>query len=944
MADHPKDKPADKNKDQEVDLFSLPNQVITFAPAPAKIERLVKLLQGDRNIAVHQVATSEEMVQITKQQAPCLLLVSASSKEEILKATNALSGVRDLASKQMFKGIAISKIDDGRLQKAFAFLGCNEFILESIPDHTVYFKISLQLKSLRMRRSQVEKEAAKKKRQDGQAEGGDKRGGPSSVIYREALELGHDTWLLNGFKSKKVGLNWIIDLEGPDPFSGEWRSVGGSGNPKWFWKARDEYGNETKSNSDATGWSFSGNRPLWDNKSFKWKFVSKEPQLFFKVNGQLQASKVETKDGIVSIAADSDQATTNIDLSKVIGAKVRAARQADPSQSAESQERPSTEASSTAPEVWSEESDTYDDESKHVSEETPAEYVPVDNPSFDGTEEIETFDSEMTSAPRSASQSSEQVFDDFSTVTENSTAGNLLDEARVVSEELEFDAEQRQQKTKQVETEDDERAELAALQKRHYEGLPLSATEKKRLATLKRKFAPKDNAPESQASPRSSKPENFAYDLGPGSEVSNETGEFNPMESQWTPEEPEFNNLLKPEEKKPESNAADYIVEQESRSEINNLLTEEPPPPPFVAHQALAQKRRKEARAKSYSATEYAEIEAKAFDTELGVWSHVEGFGFVYITPRICSLRINELRSHEVFWVMRNSSNEGPYYKSSRESWLFDRGAPMPENIPGFALLDHRVQKYLEVMTGEMLSNKDAQGRIRLALAKEEARSYELEQAGILLEPSPDLAPAVVEAKSKSQHKLKARLAERKARRQSLTEEQRQSSISLQQSVPPAGRFHVGYLPFQLTLSERMMRKDGREQLFPWICEEVARECNATRVAILKMKAEGNKELDVLGSSFEKEINRVDTSFLLASMHCIEQSFQTGIKTFDSSSRGTSIVYPIKKADEVLALIWLELSVERGPFTEQDEQFIVEVVLVVLSKYFTDQQPVAMAA
>lgn len=969
------EKPSDKSKKAaEVDPFALPNQVIAFTPTSPKVERLITLLNGDRNIGIHRVKTPEEMIQITRQQAPCLLLVSAATKEDILKATTALGAMRDLASKHMIKGIAISKIDDKRLQKAFNFLGCSEFILDSVPDHTVYFKIGLQLKALRMKRVQTEKEVARKKKKDGQATAdAEKKGGATTVTYKEALDLPHDIWLMAGAKPRKVGLNWIFDFEGPDPNSGDWRTVGGAGNPRWFWKSRDESGNETKANSDATGWSFLGNRPIFDVKTGKWKLVSKEPQLFFKFNGKTQASKIETKNNQIIIAADSVQAPNNIEFSKAIGVKAKAIRQSDPTGDSDNPDKrriPESVQSSdgsdeeiSEQEAWGEPSKTSDSVTFEDSTDVEQESELSDDTSSADVSALSEEDSGSVSETRGLEEHEleqelvrQKAMDADTEASGESPLENTTFTPQGSEELSDFDRESQDSNTKKKRsktgegaaagplTEEEEREELAALQKRYYEGLPLSATEKKRLAMLKRKFS-KVGDDSSGLGGGSTNTKRISGDSAGGSgDSSGSLGEFSGNPGEWSPEESEFNNHLRPEDRKPGSQTADYTIEQEAAGQINNRLTPEEELPPYAAQQALAKKRRKDAKAHDPSGKQYAEIETKTFDAELGAWYHVEGFGFVYITPAIASLKVNQLRSHENFWILRNSSTEGPIYKPSHESWLFDRAAPLPENIPGFALLDHRVQKYLEIMTGELLSEKDASGRIRLELANQEARTYELEQAGEILEATPELAPEAAEAKAKSRKKIQMRLEERRQRRAALSEEQKQTSIAIQSETPPPSSVHVGYLPFQLSLSERIMKKDTPEQLFPWICEEMARYCNATRVAILRYKSGEVKEMDVLGSSFEKEVNRADTSFLLAFMPCIEQSFQTGMKTFDSGSNGTSIVYPVKREDEVLALIWLELSAARGPFTDQDEQFVVEAVLSVLWKFFTVQQAMAQAA
>lgn len=292
------------------------NHVVLLEPACDLVERVVKVFEKDATYAIYRASSENEAIQLLKQFSPAMVLLSCYAKTEIIRATVLLKTLQGMTRAGMLKSVVVTKLQDPRLMDSFQKLGCSEYVLDKISDYSFSYKLNLHLKGLRTKRQKAKKELELKKGgSGGPANAGS--GGKRSRITGEtkeapALALAEDVWLIRGSKPKKMGLQWVLDLEGPDPSTGEWVQISDGKVEKWGWKPKG-----STADPKTDGWDFSGQKPVYSELEKKWKFVSTEPDLSFKKAGKKEASKVAVDDkGNFVIALDSEQAKANVEKSR----------------------------------------------------------------------------------------------------------------------------------------------------------------------------------------------------------------------------------------------------------------------------------------------------------------------------------------------------------------------------------------------------------------------------------------------------------------------------------------------------------------------------------------------------------------------------------------------------------------------------------------------------
>jgi hypothetical protein len=121
---------------------------------------------------------------------------------------------------------------------------------------------------------------------------------------------------------KKNGRKYMIELEGPDPASGEWVPHEDQGDAQTSWRWVPEEEKATPEAKRGDGWVAEGDKPQFQEASSKWQFASEKPELAYRKNGKKVAKKVAVNAaGEVTVAADSPKAEANIKKAKATGEK-----------------------------------------------------------------------------------------------------------------------------------------------------------------------------------------------------------------------------------------------------------------------------------------------------------------------------------------------------------------------------------------------------------------------------------------------------------------------------------------------------------------------------------------------------------------------------------------------------------------------------------------------
>ncbi len=318
---------------EEVDPFSKPGQIVVLKPMAPVVEKVLTALRKDENNSIHEAERHAEASQLLMYTKPCLVVLSCFEKNELIAASQFMMSNQSDIKKQNLKVFLVTKFKDLKVRENFEKLGVAEIVTGEITEYALGFKLNLHLKTLKALR-------AKKNEGNLDQKSGDKSGKNADIdrarLQRNEaeespfLEIGEDVWLVKGEKPKRVGLNWLLDLEGPDPETGEWQPAGEDelGQKKWAWKAtinKKPDDPPDPANDGKNGWVYAGNKPQMDPKTKKWKMFGKKPNLSFFENGENKGSKLETrKDGKLKMAKDSPQAAENIRKNKIDAAIVAA--------------------------------------------------------------------------------------------------------------------------------------------------------------------------------------------------------------------------------------------------------------------------------------------------------------------------------------------------------------------------------------------------------------------------------------------------------------------------------------------------------------------------------------------------------------------------------------------------------------------------------------------
>ncbi len=329
------DEVKNQENNEEEDLFKK-DQIIIVEPASVNFQSMGEHLSSNPDVAMYFLEEAGEIVQfvdqIASQGVPVLVLLSMTTKNDILKSVFLMKMVQKIIKKNLLKVIVSSAFNDNRLIESFNKLGCLEFLTGRISNNVLNFKISLQVRAMRaikkqaMAEKELKKERTFKFTHDKNKSGqkvlkGDSNNYDNSLSVSDieragVIQLAEDTWIIRGEKPKKFGSRWVMDIEGPDDDSGQWVvHEGEGGKPKWMWKSNTA---ALSKSTPTEGWAFSGAKPVFNPSTGKWKFISDEPDLSYEKNGKKLATKYGLNaEGKPVVSEDSPQALKNIEDSKI---------------------------------------------------------------------------------------------------------------------------------------------------------------------------------------------------------------------------------------------------------------------------------------------------------------------------------------------------------------------------------------------------------------------------------------------------------------------------------------------------------------------------------------------------------------------------------------------------------------------------------------------------
>jgi hypothetical protein len=294
------------------------NTVVLVNPATQAVQDLVKQLEDGQLAEIMPVESADEGTQIAMQFQPCLIISCIQHNADVPARVQMLKKLENNIKHQGVKVLMMSKIKNRQVADLMTSkLGVSDFIEEPSPARTVLFKTKKLLASIdTFRKIQDAKKAQQEQIVFKKSE--QKQGEAANTIkakQRPALGVPGDTFLFRNNGLKKNGKKVLVELEGPDPETGEWvkHEDKGDGKTSWRWVPNEEKEAQEKGTAPKDGWVHEGEKPHFNEKTKKWQMLSEKPDLSLMKDGKKIAEKISTDEsGEVTVADDSPEAEENV--------------------------------------------------------------------------------------------------------------------------------------------------------------------------------------------------------------------------------------------------------------------------------------------------------------------------------------------------------------------------------------------------------------------------------------------------------------------------------------------------------------------------------------------------------------------------------------------------------------------------------------------------------
>ena len=301
---------------------------LIIKPTLSLTSKMADLYRQRRKETLTSVSLAEAVEQIaTGFQG--VLLISLAAEGDIVPISSFFKTLQADKLSARVHVIIISKMNNVKIKHAFMRMGASEFLQDSVTASTLFFRTVYFISQLQSQNEKPKEESSKRYRGGGASASADNDKITVSSFQTSSDMIGDDTWLIRGIAPKKIGVQWVVESEGPDPDSGSWEFTGldGKRQEQWTWRPHDSNGYPLPSQGE-NGWTFSGNRPTFQAEGQKWKFVGNEPDLTYAKDGKKAGSKIKTdpETGMI-LAADNEAAEGRIKASQAIGELVKKRRE-----------------------------------------------------------------------------------------------------------------------------------------------------------------------------------------------------------------------------------------------------------------------------------------------------------------------------------------------------------------------------------------------------------------------------------------------------------------------------------------------------------------------------------------------------------------------------------------------------------------------------------------
>lgn len=306
------------------------NRIIVLEPITKSTTELLKLIEEKGSAELVRVDKFELALQELAASLPCMFITNIIENADVPARVQMFKRLENAVKHQGLKIFVVTPIKNRQLADMVTQkLGVAEYIIEPVPVRTMLFKTNLQLKAIDSFRKQQEmkklgdqvtiKKLDNTKKQDGT---------PATELkanQKPAMQMAEDTFLFKNSGVKKTGKKITLELDGPDPSTGEWvpHEDKGDAQTSWRWVPNEEKEAQA-GKKDGDGWVHEGDKPVFNEATNKWAMTSENPSLALRKKGKKVAQKVGMDEkGEVFVAEDSPEAEENLKKNREKALKVK---------------------------------------------------------------------------------------------------------------------------------------------------------------------------------------------------------------------------------------------------------------------------------------------------------------------------------------------------------------------------------------------------------------------------------------------------------------------------------------------------------------------------------------------------------------------------------------------------------------------------------------------
>jgi hypothetical protein len=301
--------------------------LIIVKPALPAVSDSLKVFKSKRQEPVIEVEKPTDAAEMAINGLPCVIVMSIQEEADVIACLQMIKTISPDRKDKLRRVVVVSRLQNSKLNNSLLTRGAVDVLHDRIAPTAMVFKISLQLSQIHRLMKEPDDSVMVKGRAGVDTGGMTVVSGSNSGYQSTNQVLPNDIWFLRGQPPKKVGIQWVTDMDGPDPDAGTWEPVENESHGEtWKWIP---FGNDGKPSGKASsGWQFDGNRPVFDAETEKWRFVATKPRLSYQDGKNKPECKIShDPDSGLSLASDNPENESKISESKRLGDLLRKERE-----------------------------------------------------------------------------------------------------------------------------------------------------------------------------------------------------------------------------------------------------------------------------------------------------------------------------------------------------------------------------------------------------------------------------------------------------------------------------------------------------------------------------------------------------------------------------------------------------------------------------------------